>query len=70
MKQFVESLCGDGVPVSCVLDGAQFDHLPNQLADRDLPSRSLYLDRGDNHPQRIITAPQVVLLADETEDTG
>lgn len=70
LKQFVESLCSDGVPVSCVLDGAQFDHLPNQLADRDLPSRALYLDRGDNHPQRVITAPQVVLLTDETEDTG
>jgi len=54
-------------PVFAVLDGAQFDHLPNSLFDGDFLSRSLYLDRGENDPDQIITAPHMVTLDERSE---
>jgi hypothetical protein len=49
-------------PVFAVLDGAQFDDLPTALLLGGFVSRSLYLDRGDNDPQQVITAPHLVWL--------
>lgn len=43
-------------PVFAVLDGAQFDNLPQELLLGDFVSRPLYLDRGDNNPEQIVTA--------------
>lgn len=47
-------------PVYAVLDGAQFENLPEALTGAGILARSLYLDRGDNHPERLITAPHVI----------
>lgn len=55
-------------PLFAVLDGAQFDHLPDTLRDGDFIAKTLYLDRGDNDPQRVITAPHLVWLDEESED--
>ena len=52
-------------PVFAVLDGAQFDDLPTDLMMGGFISQCLYLDRGDNDPEQVITAPQLVWL-DET----
>lgn len=49
-------------PVFAVLDGAQFDNLPQELLLGDFVSRPLYLDRGDNNSEQIITAPHMVWL--------
>lgn len=49
-------------PVLAVLDGAQFDDLPTALLLGSFVARALYLDRGDNDPARLITAPQLVWL--------
>ena len=46
--------------VFAVLDGAQFDNLPQSLVLSDLNSRALYLDRGDNAGDQVVTAPQLV----------
>ncbi|MEO0945435.1 MAG: DUF4123 domain-containing protein [Pseudomonadota bacterium] len=54
-------------PVFAVLDGAQFDDLPTALILGDFLSSSLYLDRGDNDPEQVMTAPHMVWL-DETPD--
>lgn len=54
-------------PVFAVLDGAQFDNLPKALFDGDFLSRPLYLDRGDNNPEQIITAPHMVTLDERSE---
>lgn len=54
-------------PVFAVLDGAQFDNLPKALFDGDFISRPLYLDRGDNNPEQVITAPHMVTLDERTE---
>lgn len=54
-------------PVFAVLDGAQFDNLPKALFDGDFISRPLYLDRGDNDPEQIITAPHMVTLDERSE---
>jgi len=54
-------------PVFAVLDGAQFDHLPDALFDGDFIARSLYLDRGENDPDQVITAPHMVILDERTE---
>lgn len=49
-------------PTFAVLDGAQFDNLPDALREGEFVARSLYLDRGDNNPDQVITAPHLVLL--------
>ena len=54
-------------PVFAVLDGAQFDNLPKELVLGDFISRALYLDRGDNNPEQIITAPHMVWLEERRE---
>lgn len=54
-------------PVFAVLDGAQFDNLPQELMMGDFVSRPLYLDRGDNNPEQIITAPHMVWLDERAE---
>ncbi|RCW79890.1 DUF4123 domain-containing protein [Paracoccus lutimaris] len=54
-------------PVFAVLDGAQFDNLPQELLMGDFVSRPLYLDRGDNNPEQIITAPHMVWLDEHPE---
>lgn len=51
-------------PLFAVLDGAQFPDLPDTLLRSNLAHRCLYLDRGDNHPERLVTAPHMVELAD------
>jgi len=62
LRQTVLSLSGS---VFAVLDGAQFEHLPDTLMSAGLEARCLYLDRGDNHPERLVTAPYVVGPLDE-----
>ncbi|MFQ6554307.1 DUF4123 domain-containing protein [Aestuariibius insulae] len=52
-------------PWFAVLDGAQFDNLPDALREGKFVARSLYLDRGENNPEQVITAPHLVVL-DET----
>ena len=54
-------------PLFAVLDGAQFPDLPDTLMRSGLRHRCLYLDRGDNHPERLLTAPSMVELADRAE---
>jgi hypothetical protein len=54
-------------PVFAVLDGAQFDDLPRQLLLGGFVSRPLYLDRGDNNPGQVITAPHMVWLDERLE---
>lgn len=49
-------------PVFAVLDGAQFDNLPDALLDGDFVHKPLYLDRGDGNRDQTITAPQLVWL--------
>lgn len=53
-------------PVYAVLDGAHFENLPQQLLIGGFVSRPLYLDRGDNDPQRVQTSPHLVWI-DERE---
>ncbi|TRW99417.1 DUF4123 domain-containing protein [Paracoccus sp. M683] len=55
-------------PAFAVLDGAQFDNLPQALLIGGYVSRPLYLDRGDNNPEQIITAPHMVWLDERTEN--
>ncbi len=50
-------------PLFAVLDGAQFENLPQTLLFAGIEARCLYLDRGDNHPERLVTAPYMVDLA-------
>jgi hypothetical protein len=57
-------------PIFAVLDGAQFDDLPGALFDGDFVARPLYLDRGDNNPEQVITAPQMVWLDESAEQEG
>ncbi|MFQ6554313.1 hypothetical protein AAD018_018375 [Aestuariibius insulae] len=52
-------------PWFAVLDGAQFDNLPDALREGKFIACSLYLDRGENNPEQVITAPHLVVL-DET----
>lgn len=54
-------------PAFAVLDGAQFDNLPKALFDGDFVSRPLYLDRGENDPEQIITAPHMVWIDERAE---
>ncbi len=54
-------------PVFAVLDGAQFDNLPDALFDGDFVHKPLYLDRGDGNRDQTITAPQLVWLDRDTE---
>ena len=54
-------------PVFAVLDGAQFDNLPEALFEGDFISKSLYLDRGDNNSEQVITAPHMVTLDERSE---
>jgi len=49
-------------PVFAVLDGAQFDNLPQELMLGDFVSRPLYLDRGDNDPEQVMTGPHLVWI--------
>jgi hypothetical protein len=57
-----------GGPIHAVLDGAQFENLPDTLMLTGLRHRCLFLDRGDNHPDRLVTAPYLVWLGDEEVD--
>lgn len=59
-------LSGIGKPVFAVLDGAQFDDLPNALFEGDFVYRSLYLDRGNGTADQLKTAPQLVWLDRDT----
>ncbi len=49
-------------PVFAVLDGAQFDNLPDALFDSDFVHKPLYLDRGGQGQDFELTAPQLVWL--------
>lgn len=51
-------------PVFAVLDGAQFPDLPDTLLRSNVGHQCLYLDRGDNHPERLKTAPYLVEVTD------
>lgn len=53
-----------------VLDGAQFDNLPKALMMGGFVSRPLYLDRGDNNREQVITAPHLVLLDERGTGEG
>lgn len=55
-------------PIFAVLDGAQFDDLPMDLMMGGFVSRCLYLDRGDNDPEQVITAPHMVWLDERLEN--
>lgn len=57
----------EAAPIFVVLDGAQFDNLPEELMMGGFVSRSLYLDRGANNPEQIITAPHMVWLDERPE---
>jgi hypothetical protein len=57
-----EHLLALAEPLFAVVDGAQFNDLPEELFDGDFVHRPLYLDRGDGHPDRLRTAPQLVWL--------
>ena len=57
-------------PVFAVLDGAQFDNLPQELLLGGFVSRPLYLDRGDNNPEQVVTAPHLVWLDERLEKPG
>lgn len=48
--------------VFAVLDGAQFDDLPNAMFEGDFTHRPLYLDRGNGTDDQLRTAPQLVWL--------
>lgn len=67
LEQALLALDHKSAPVFAVLDGAQFDNLPQELLLGDFVSRPLYLDRGDNNPEQIITAPQMVWLDERPE---
>ncbi|MFD1057530.1 DUF4123 domain-containing protein, partial [Paracoccus fistulariae] len=67
LEEALLALDHQAAPVFAVLDGAQFDNLPHELLLGDFVSRPLYLDRGDNHPEQIITAPHMVWLDERPE---
>lgn len=67
LEQALLALDHKSAPVFAVLDGAQFDNLPQELLLGDFVSRPLYLDRGDNNPEQIITAPHMVWLDERPE---
>ena len=62
LEEALLALDHKSAPVFAVLDGAQFENLPQELLLGDFVSRPLYLDRGDNNPEQIITAPHMVWL--------
>ncbi|TRW95279.1 hypothetical protein FNJ84_16255 [Paracoccus sp. M683] len=70
LEQGLLALDHKAAPVFAVLDGAQFDNLPQELMMGGFVSRSLYLDRGDNNPEQIITAPHMVWLDERPEKIG
>lgn len=65
LGQRLNELQPEAAHLFAVLDGAQFDNLPHALLLGGFNSRSLYLDRGDNDPEQLVTAPQLLWL-DET----
>ena len=67
LQEALLALDHKSAPVFAVLDGAQFDNLPQELVLGDFISRALYLDRGDNNPEQIITAPHMVWLEERRE---
>ncbi|AUH34180.1 DUF4123 domain-containing protein [Paracoccus tegillarcae] len=67
LEEALLSLDHKSAPVFAVLDGAQFDNLPQELLLGDFVSRPLYLDRGENNPDQIITAPHMVWLDERPE---
>lgn len=67
LEEALLALDHKAAPVFAVLDGAQFDNLPQELMLGDFVSRPLYLDRGDNNPEQIITAPHMVWLDERPE---
>lgn len=66
LSHALSSIRSEDGPVYAVLDGAHFDNLPQQLLIGGFVSRPLYLDRGDNDPQRVLTSPHLVWI-DERE---
>lgn len=58
----LKDIHGLEAPVFAVLDGPQFHDLPGALFHGDFVSRPLYLDRGDNNPEQVVTAPHMVWL--------
>lgn len=67
LEEALLALDHQAAPVFAVLDGAQFDNLPRDLLMGDFVNRSLYLDRGDNNPEQVITAPHMVWLDERSE---
>lgn len=67
LEETLLALDHKAAPVFAVLDGAQFDNLPQELMLGGFVSRPLYLDRGDNNPEQIITAPHMVWLDERSE---
>ncbi|AUH33594.1 DUF4123 domain-containing protein [Paracoccus tegillarcae] len=67
LEEALLALDQKSAPVFAVLDGAQFDNLPQELLLGDFVSRPLYLDRGENNPEQIITAPHMVWLDERPE---
>ena len=65
LAQSIATADYDTAPFFAVLDGAQFDDLPAALREGKFVARSLYLDRGENNPDQVVTAPHLVWL-DET----
>ena len=55
-------------PMFAVLDGAQFEDLPQHLLLGGFIHKPLYLDRGDNDPQQVVTAPHLVWLDGRSVD--
>ena len=68
LKQILLDQDYEAEPIFAVLDGAQFDDLPMDLMMGEFVSRCLYLDRGDNDPEQVITAPHMVWLDERLED--
>ncbi len=62
LRGALASLNPEDGPVFAVLDGAHYENLPQQLLLGGFVSRALYLDRGDNDPQRVMTAPHMVWI--------
>ncbi|PYF07471.1 hypothetical protein C8J30_11722 [Rhodobacter viridis] len=62
LQDIVLQEANGATPVLAVQDGAQFDDLPRALLLGGFDAPALYLDRGDNDPARLITAPQLVWL--------
>lgn len=68
--RYLLSLHSRNAPIYAVVDGASYDNLPEILWRGDFKSKSLYLDRGDNDPEQIVTAPHLVVLDEMPFEAG